>query len=129
MATGTTWPTSRSTAGTPVATCGGPPRSGARPPGTLLEIGSAAGFLLDKARDVGWNVRGVEISDLMRAASADRDLPVAGAIDELDLTPGWVNLVVLNQVLEHVVNPVAMLDRTASLLRTGGVVSIETWDR
>ena len=40
-----------------------------------------------------------------------------------------VDLAVLNQVLEHVADPNALLEQLAQLVRPGGLLSIETWDR
>src|SRR5262249_36404199 len=36
-------------------------------PGRLLDVGCAAGFFIDEARQRGWEVAGIEISSDMRA--------------------------------------------------------------
>jgi SAM-dependent methyltransferase len=94
----------------------------------LLEVGCAAGFLLDEARSLGWEVHGIDASRDMRAAARRSGLAVAEDVDDDGVDPGSVDLLILNQVLEHVADPPALLARLAPLVRRGGVVSIETWD-
>ena len=104
-------------------------RAGARPPGTLLEVGCAAGFLLDEARRAGWDVHGVDVAAEMRTAAAGLGLSVADTLGATGLERGSVDLAVLNQVLEHVADPGALLDELARLVRPGGLLTVETWDR
>jgi SAM-dependent methyltransferase len=104
-------------------------RAGARPPGTLLEVGCAAGFLLDEARCAGWDVHGVDVAAEMRTAATGLGVPVADTVGATGLGPASVDLAVLNQVLEHVADPGALLDELAGLVRPGGLLTIETWDR
>ncbi len=98
-------------------------------PGTLVEIGSAAGFLLDEARHAGWEVRGVEISGAMIRETKERfGLEVADGVSHVDLPEASVDVVLANQVIEHVVNPLQILVAAQDLLRPGGILVVETWD-
>jgi SAM-dependent methyltransferase len=101
-------------------------RLGAAPPGRLVELGAAAGFLLDEARAAGWEVSGAEISAPMRARC--RELH---GIELAPLRPlaGTARAAVANQVLEHLVDPLAALGEIGDLLAPGGLLSLETWDR
>ena len=98
-------------------------------PGSLVEIGSAAGFLLDEARLAGWQVHGVEVSPQMVRQSVDRfGLSVVDDISKLALAPRSVDVVLANQVVEHLVQPLETLVAARALLRPGGFLGIETWD-
>jgi SAM-dependent methyltransferase len=108
---------------------------GALPPGRLVEVGAAAGFLLDEARREGWRVAGTDVAPSMReAARARHDIELASAVGELtaEVDAGRIDLVdvaVANQVLEHLVDPLALLTELRSRMRPGALLSIETWDR
>lgn len=102
---------------------------GLRPPGTLVEVGSAAGFLLDEARHAGWEVCGVEVSEPMTREAAERfGLQLVDDISRIDLPRASVDVVLATQVIEHLVNPLETLIAARELLRPGGVLVIETWD-
>ena len=103
-------------------------RQGVRAPGVLVELGAAAGYLLEQARDLGWDAVGVDVSAPMRAAAAGRGLTVVARLDDVGHAPGTVDLVVAHQVLEHVVDLPAVLAGCARLLRPGGRLDVETWD-
>ena len=47
-------------------------RSGVRPPGTLLDVGCAAGFFMSEAAARGWEVFGVDVSPWSRAYARKR---------------------------------------------------------
>lgn len=97
--------------------------------GRLLDVGCAAGVLLDEARRHGWSVVGVELSADMCAIAAQRGLDVVHApYLEARLAPGSFDVVVAAQVLEHAVCPLCWLRRAARHLRPGGTLLIETWD-
>jgi SAM-dependent methyltransferase len=103
---------------------------GATPPGRLVEVGAAAGFLLDEARAQGWQVAGTDIAPSMRAAAhARHGIEVVSTVDELDLARGSVDAVLAKQVLEHLVDPLALLRALHAQMRPGALLSIETWDR
>jgi SAM-dependent methyltransferase len=99
--------------------------------GRLLEIGCGHGLLLDEARTRGWRVTGLELADASRAHARDvLGLDVrAGTLEELDpAVDGGADAIVLADVLEHLDDPVAALDRCASLLADGGVLCVVTPD-
>lgn len=99
-------------------------------PRRLVEIGAAAGFLLDEARRAGFEVAGVDVSPRMRARCAElHDIALADSFAALGREPASIDVLVANQVLEHVVDPLALLREIAPCMAPGGVLSIETWDR
>jgi SAM-dependent methyltransferase len=87
--------------------------------------------MLAALRDRGWRVCGSErtVSSAMAAAEVHGIPMFVGDLDALSPRPG-LDLVVLFQSLEHVPDPVAMLQNCGSLLRKGGslVVSVPNLD-
>lgn len=95
----------------------------------LLDIGCAAGFLLDEARRRGWSVTGVELNAAMATVGRERfnlDI-VIGSLNDLSVTEPFDAVLMLN-VLEHMASPRHVEDQLARLVRPGGNVLIETWD-
>jgi SAM-dependent methyltransferase len=91
------------------------------PPGDLLEIGCAGGWLLKHAVERGWRARGVELSE--EAAKHARGLGLDvfhGELDAARLGTGSFDLIYMGDVLEHVPDCRAVLLETTRLLRPGG---------
>jgi len=91
------------------------------PPGRLLELGSAGGWLLKHARERGWEAQGVELS----ADAAERALALGLEVFQGDLLAAALpaesfDLVYMGDVLEHVPDCRAVLAEAGRLLRTGG---------
>ena len=94
---------------------------GLRPPGRLLEVGSAAGGLLHHAKERGWSVRGVELSEaaVERARAMGLDV-VHGDLESARLPDAGFDLVYMGDVLEHVPDCRAVLAEVARVLAPGG---------
>jgi SAM-dependent methyltransferase len=92
--------------------------------GRLLDLGCWVGFLLAEARDRGWEVQGVEPSAYASAFGREQlGLPVQRTdLFSADLPAGAFDAVVLGDVIEHLADPGAALERIGSLLAPGGVV-------
>jgi len=91
--------------------------------GALLEVGSAAGWLLAHARDRGWRVRGVELSAEAVAHSRTLGLDVhPGDLASARLPDAAFDLVYMGDVLEHVPDCRAVLAEVARVLRPGGTL-------
>jgi SAM-dependent methyltransferase len=94
--------------------------------GSLVDLGCWVGFLLDEARSRGWDpVIGVEPSEFASAFARDR-LGLDVRTEDLmsaELPPGQ-NAVVLGDVIEHLRDPGAALDRVHGLLAPGGAVML-----
>lgn len=98
----------------------------ARPPGSLLDVGCANGYLLQVASDRGWQVRGVEINPAV-AELLPEPLRAFVHFGTLDDYPGdrRFDLITMFDVLEHVPNPRATLVRCIELLAPGGAIAIQ----
>jgi len=101
----------------------------AAPPGSLLELGSGAGFALDAARHAGWEVRGFELSEAAARRARERfgvDVTVAG-FAELRDHARW-DVIAAFQTIEHLVDVRDALRRMRTALRPNGVVFLTTPD-
>lgn len=96
--------------------------------GALLEIGAGYGFLLDEARDYFSFRVGTELSEsASRHAARVADLLVHGGVDDLDRDSRF-DCIVMSQVIEHVYQPGAFLEKVRAHLLPGGRVIIITPD-
>ena len=95
--------------------------------GPLVDLGCWVGFLLDEARARGWDpVTGIEPSTFASGYARDR-LRLDVRTDDLmtaDLPAGRQHAVVLGDVIEHLPDPGAALDRVMGLLAPGGAVML-----
>ena len=93
---------------------------------SILDIGCGTGFALDAARERGLETYGIELSASAATAARSRGHTVFSALLE-ELDPRWHNrfdLISLNQVLEHVGNPVELIRSCMAFLSPGGVIVI-----
>jgi SAM-dependent methyltransferase len=106
-------------------------RFGARPPGVLLDLGCAAGFFMSEATARGWSVLGVDVSPWSRRYARDRfGFTVFESIDEArEKVPAGVDAITAFQVLEHIPDIRIALESVRSVLKPGGQLFIETWNR
>jgi SAM-dependent methyltransferase len=99
------------------------------PAGRLLDVGCGHGLLLDEARRRGYEVRGIELS--ATAAAYARDVLGVDVeerpLDELEDDEGFA-VIVLADVLEHLDDPVAAIERCRGLLAPDGVLCVVTPD-
>jgi 2-polyprenyl-3-methyl-5-hydroxy-6-metoxy-1,4-benzoquinol methylase len=98
-------------------------------PGCLLDVGSHLGVSVEVARERGWDAQGVEPSRWAASMANNRGLPVTcGTLEDLPPELGDLDAVTIWDVIEHLADPQAELERIHRLLRPGGVVAISTMD-
>lgn len=93
-------------------------------PGRLLDLGCWVGFLLSEATARGWQPIGVEPSAWASAYARD-ELGLTVLHDDLMTAPlpsAAFDAIVLGDVIEHLPDPSAGLERIASLLAPGGAL-------
>lgn len=94
--------------------------------GRLLDVGTAAGAFLKAARDVGWDVTGIEPNAWLAEWGRTR-YGVAihvGSIDEVPLPAAQFDVVTLWDVIEHTPDPLHVLRRAHGLLVPGGLLVV-----
>ncbi len=91
--------------------------------GSILDIGAATGSFLTIAKQRGWQVAGVEISDYAAAAARGRGLAVqTGTLDNAVFAPHSFDVITLWDVFEHLPDPNLTLLKITKLLKPGGIV-------
>jgi SAM-dependent methyltransferase len=99
----------------------------AAPPAHLLEVGAAAGFFLDEARESGYDGTGVEPNATMAAHGRDAlGLDVRTAtLAEAELAPGSFDAACAFHVVEHLTEPLESVRAIGAALRPGGHLLVE----
>lgn len=98
-----------------------------RPGGKLLDVGCGGGVFLERMRDFGWNVCGLELAeDIARRVEQRTGITIhVGTLPHTDLAPQSFDAVTMWHVLEHVPDPRGLLKCAAELLRPNGLLVIE----
>ena len=96
--------------------------------GKLCEIGSYTGIFLDLAKQQGWDVYGLEISDWARKTALEkRHLRCFSSFEEMEKSGlDCFDSVVMWDVIEHVVDPVGLVKQVSRILKPGGVFGLST---
>jgi SAM-dependent methyltransferase len=99
-------------------------------PGTVLDVGAAAGFLLKGFENMGWKGMGIEPNHFM-AEYGKNVLGVnirEGIIETVELEDKF-DLVILVQVVAHISNLRSSIRKICDLLKPNGHILLETWDK
>lgn len=93
---------------------------------TVLDLGCGPGFALDAAKRAGLETYGIELSRTAAAAAAQRGHTIFPVLLE-NMEPAWegkFDLISLNQLLEHVPDPVGLILQCVRFLSARGVIAI-----
>lgn len=99
-------------------------------PGRLLDVGCGEGYALSFFRELGWTVKGLDYSSAGVASKNPhcKDALVVGDVFELldaETTAGVVyDVVWLQNVLEHVLDPLGLLQSLRTLVAPGGIAVV-----
>jgi 2-polyprenyl-3-methyl-5-hydroxy-6-metoxy-1,4-benzoquinol methylase len=92
----------------------------------ILDVGCGDGSALDNAKRAGLETYGIEPSPTAAAAAAARGHTIFPMLlNQMDAAwNGKFDLISFNQVLEHVSNPVDLIQESARLLSPRGVIAV-----
>ena len=94
--------------------------------GRILEVGSSTGLLLSLLKVKGWDVLGVEPSrDAATFAKGKGIETLIKTFEQTELKKESFDLVILNHTLEHMRNPLAVLEKARTVLKADGLVFID----
>jgi len=98
------------------------------PGGRALDVGCGNGYYLSYLKHHGWEVKGVDFS--ATAADVARHQfgidVFAGELQDAPFELESFDFINMSHIIEHVADPLRMLRHTASLLKPGGILYIET---
>ena len=96
--------------------------------GRLLDIGCGNGQFLDRMRQLGWEVVGVEPDELAVSVARERyGLEVfQGSLEEAKFPDRHFDAITMNHVIEHVPDPIGLLKECRRVLRPGGKLVVVT---
>jgi 2-polyprenyl-3-methyl-5-hydroxy-6-metoxy-1,4-benzoquinol methylase len=98
------------------------------PPGRALEVGCGHGGFVAMLNWAGFDAAGIELSPwVVEFARQTFDIPIeVGSVEGLSRPGAALDLVVLMDVLEHLPDPVAAMQRCVDLLGPDGILYIQT---
>lgn len=89
----------------------------------LLDVGCGAGTFLEASARAGWEATGVEVSRTAAEHVSGRGFEVfCGELEKAGYPDEHFDVVILSEVLEHVPDPRALLEASARVLRSGGLL-------
>jgi 2-polyprenyl-3-methyl-5-hydroxy-6-metoxy-1,4-benzoquinol methylase len=96
--------------------------------GKALELGCSHGSFVALMQMAGFDALGVEMSPwVVDFAQKAFGVPVSlGPIENLDMAPGSLDVIVAMDVLEHLPDPVATMARCLELLKPDGLLLLQT---
>ena len=98
--------------------------------GKVLDIGAAAGFILQGFTDEGWSGSGLEPNKgIAKTGITENGLDIMqGSIESFE-TDEKFNLISMIQVVAHFYNPRKAFENAFKLLDENGLLLIESWNR
>ncbi len=99
-------------------------------PVSLLDVGCATGLFLVEAKELGWQVAGIDVSSWAIRRTKERGITDAheGTVFSFPGKPGNFDVVTLLDYIEHDPDPGKLLDRIHVLLKPHGLLYITTPD-
>ena len=88
----------------------------------LLDVGAATGEFALRAQASGWEAVACEVGDTAREAARAKGLTAVATIDE---APGHFGIISMYHVLEHLIDPLAVLRLARAAVASDGYLVIE----
>lgn len=98
------------------------------PPAKVLELGCSHGSFAALLRQAGYDATGLEMSPwVVEFGQKTFGVPISvGPVENLNITPGSLDVIALMDVLEHLPDPVATMAHCLQLLKPDGILLIQT---
>jgi 2-polyprenyl-3-methyl-5-hydroxy-6-metoxy-1,4-benzoquinol methylase len=97
------------------------------PGGRLLDIGCGNGQLLANLQGIGWQVQGVEVDPEAVEVARGKNLEVRlGTVKDQNYSDSYFDVITMSHVIEHVHEPIILLEECRRILKTGGQIIIRT---
>ena len=98
------------------------------PSAKILDIGCSHGGFVALARQAGYDACGMELSPwVIDFAKNNFGVPmIQGPVENAEISPGSLDVIVLMDVLEHLPNPKETIARCIDLLKPDGIFLIQT---
>jgi len=98
--------------------------------GKFLDIGCSAGFILEAAREKGFEVFGVEISPhALKFAREELKFDIfEGYLENAHFPDGFFDVITMYNLLEHVPDPAKFLKEVSRIAKEGSLIEIWTPD-
>jgi SAM-dependent methyltransferase len=92
----------------------------------ILDIGSGPGYFLEAGRMRGWDVLGFEPSRIAADYTAGRGIAVVNGFFSADKAKGPFDVISMNLVLEHLRDPIGLVEQAKSVLAPGGLLFVSS---
>ena len=97
--------------------------------GRLLDVGCATGYFMTIAKNLGWEVEGIEISKYATSVGSLKGLTIYnGVLEDVSLPEHSFDAVTLFDVVEHLRDPKSTVLQAKRLLKEGGIIAVTTPD-
>lgn len=101
--------------------------SKAMPGGRLMDVGCGSGELIERLKNLGWQVEGVDFDATAVRTARRRDLKVhLGTLEDQSYPEASFDAVTMSHVIEHVHDPSALLRECHRILKPGGCLVMVT---
>lgn len=93
--------------------------------GSVFDVGANLGAFMKRGQLRGWHVTGIEINATLAAEARAQGLEIAVGKFPEDAPAGRYDVLNMLDVLEHVEDPIAFLEKCTEYLAPGGLISIQ----
>jgi SAM-dependent methyltransferase len=93
--------------------------------GRVLEVGCSTGTFLELFRNKGWEVWGIEPSKSGDIARKKGIRVIKSFFEKAELPINYFDLVIFNHTLEHLDNPIRILEKAKNVLKKDGIIFVD----
>jgi 2-polyprenyl-3-methyl-5-hydroxy-6-metoxy-1,4-benzoquinol methylase len=95
--------------------------------GKLLDVGCAVGYALEVAKDKGWEISGVEISQYARKLAEKKlGISIPETLESANYQNDYFDVIAAFEIIEHIHRPQEFIESLHKILKKDGVLCIST---